>query len=60
MIIINRQMTVQVDSIKKVTTAGLNRLMPHVPQKFLRVLPSRKPGLLRKLHSYMKRPSTGF
>ncbi|PVD25641.1 hypothetical protein C0Q70_13300 [Pomacea canaliculata] len=38
-----------VDSIKKVTTAGLNRLMPHVPQKFLRVLPSRKPEIILKL-----------
>ncbi|KAL8619700.1 hypothetical protein ACOMHN_025786 [Nucella lapillus] len=33
---------IPVDSLRKVRTSGLHRLMPHVPQKFLRLLPTQK------------------
>ena len=35
---------VQKDTIEVVTSSHLNRLMPHVPQKFLRVGLTQKPG----------------
>lgn len=38
-----------IESLNKVTTSGLHHIMPHVPQKFLRLLPSQKPEELLKL-----------
>jgi len=35
----------QVDTIEFITSRHLNRLLPHVPQKFMRVGLSQKPGL---------------
>ncbi|KAK7103115.1 probable ATP-dependent RNA helicase DDX28 [Littorina saxatilis] len=38
-----------VDALQQVTSPGLHRLMPHVPQKFMRLLPSQKSPELVKL-----------
>ncbi|XP_076464397.1 putative ATP-dependent RNA helicase DDX28 [Babylonia areolata] len=40
---------IPVDQLRKVSTSGLHRLMPHVPQKFLRLRPSQKSEELLKL-----------
>ena len=34
----------QLDSLVKVTTPHLHRLMPHIPQKFIRIGSDQKPG----------------
>ncbi|XP_041353805.1 probable ATP-dependent RNA helicase DDX28 [Gigantopelta aegis] len=39
------------ESLQKVTTSHLHYIMPHVPQKFLRLLPSQKAEMIIKLAS---------
>lgn len=45
----NMGLYVPVDSLHKMTTSGLHFIMPHVPQKFIRLLASQKPEEVLKL-----------